>query len=518
MKKIILLFMLCLVLVGCTNSDVPDNNNDDSGKPEYKDEPYLPTDALVSFSDENEDKVINEPTFDISQYTGNGSMDIEVNKLFSDGMCLQRDAINRIYGKAGMTKNIAVEINGKAYYGTINGFDWEVYLPKMNAGGPYDMTVISEAGRVTIKDIYIGEVFLLSGQSNMEWTMGNSGAILEEYYSTPDCINDEIRMLHMGYTMEAEPTNQALNMVSWDGAKPSSIESFSAVGYLFGKQMHEELDCPVGLILSAIGGSSMEFWLSKENYNKVCEVYTPVDDGQYYMDPSHGYNGLLYPLTGINVRGVVWYQGESNAWGTQAYYDFALELFISQCREMFNNEQLTFTICELARFEGWPYPFDYSVVNEKINLVASKDPYVVVARNLDQGEWKDIHPKDKREVASRAAYETLRVFFKKDKPAPITISEYIFNEDGSVTIILSCDAKLVNGINSFEVYVNGNYSYECNVVVDKNVLTVTASSEITKVRYGYDCPHTEEVKEDVSKFVTVFDNNGFPLDLFEISK
>ena len=521
MKKIIFLLMVlvCFTLVSCNKTDTPDdsnNNNTSTNKPNGAPEKYNPTDTLVSFSDENEDKVITEATFDITQFTNDGSEDIMVNSLFSEGMCLQRDAINRIYGKAGMTKNIAIEINGGVYYGTIDGFNWEVYLPKMNAGGPYDMTIISEAGRVTIKDIYIGEVFLLSGQSNMEWTMANCEDVLEEYYATNDCVNNEIRLLNMGFTMSATPTDQALNIVSWQGAESSSIESFSAVGYLFGKQMHEELDCPVGLILSAIGGSSMEFWLNEENYNKVCEVYTPVDDGQYYMDPCHGYNGLLYPLRGLNVRGVLWYQGESNAWGTQDYYDYALEVFIDQCREMFNNEQLTFTICELARFEGWPYPMDYSIINEKINLVATKDPYVVVARNLDQGEWNNIHPKDKREIARRAAYETLRVFFKLNKPAPVTVTDYSFNEDGSVTITLSCDAKLVNGTNSFEVYIDGVYTYDCNVTIDKNVLTVTATGEITKVRYGYDCPHTDAVKEDVSKFVTVYDNNGFPLDLFEI--
>ena len=178
-----------------------------------------------------------------------------------------------------------------------------------------------------------------------------------------------------------------------------------------------------------------------------------------------------------------------------------------------------YCICELARFEGWPYPADYSVINTIINKVALNDDKIVVARNLDQGEWGDIHPKDKRTIANRAAYETLRVFFKYDKPAPVTIVEYTFNNNGSVTITLSQNVTLRNGTNSFEVFVNGAYTRNCNVTVNGNKLSITSSlGAISKVKYGHDCEMTNAIKEDVSKMVTVYDVNGFPLDLFEISK
>ena len=183
---------------------------------------------------------------------------------------------------------------------------------------------------------------------------------------------------------------------------------------------------------------------------------------------------------------------------------------------MFDNDQLSFTICELARFNERPY--EYSVVNEKINDVAKEDSYVVVARNLDLGDWFDIHPRDKREIGKRAADETLRVFFNKNKPEPIKVSEYTFNDDGTVTIILSSDAKLINGTNGFEVYVNNKYTYDCSVRIDGDTVTVTADGEITKVRYGYTSKMTSEIQNDVSKMVTVYDNNGLPLDLFLISK
>lgn len=528
MKKILLLFLLVsFILAGCkkdsspevpTDSDVSSVATDDTGSEDNPtdEKETITSNATVSFSDKNADKVITEPTFDIGQYTNNANGDIKPYQIFGNGMCLQRDAINRIWGKASKTKNIAIEFNGDVYYGNVESREWEVYLPKMNAGGPYELTIISEMGRLTLTNVYIGEVFLLSGQSNMELQPQHVGDVLKDLYSSPDCVNDEIRLMQMGWSTPTEPTTEVINYCNWKGANQTTIPSFTAVGYLFGKQMQDELDCPVGLIANPVGGASIEFWLSEANYNKVQEIYKSYTTSDVVMTPCLGYNGMLYPLAGINLRGVLWYQGESNAFGTQQYYDQALNIFMDQCREMFDNEQLLFTICELARFNGNPYA--YSVVNERINYVAENDPYVVVARNLDLGEWEDIHPKDKREVAKRAAWETLRVYFQKAKAEPVKVSNYTFNDDGSVIIDLSCDASLVNGVNGFEVYVNGKYTYDCNVSINGNQLTVTAAGAITRVRYGYTCKMTEEIKADVSKMVTVFDVNGFPLDLFHIIK
>ena len=524
MKKLIfLLLLICFSLVGCgeqtedskTNTPEPKTQTGEVQETPVEDV-YAPADTLVSFSDENMSKVVTEATFDVSQYTNKANTyQIKPYQYFSDGVCLQRDAVNRIWGKASKTSYIAAEINGKVYYGTVTGQDFEIYLPKMSAGGPYELVLISELGRLTIKNVYIGEVFLLSGQSNMEWSVSGCGNILKDLYETDECVNDQIRMLNVGWFPQEAPTTEVANGWKWNGANKETIPSFSAVGYLFGKKMQEELGCPVGLIWAAIGGSHVEFWLSEENYNRVAEIYTPYNTSDVYMTPCMGYNGMLYPLTGLNVRGVLWYQGESNAFGTQQYYDQALSIFIEQCREMFDNEQLTFTVCELARYEGLPY--EYSIVNEKINKVAKEDPYVVVARNLDMGDWFDIHPKDKRELGNRAACETLRVFFKKDYEAPIEVSSYSFNNDGTVTITLSSEAVLRNGTNGFEVYVNGGYSRKCTVSIEGNVITISAKGVITKVRYGYTCEMTDEIKNDVSKMVTIYDKNGLPLDLFIIT-
>lgn len=532
MKKILCVFLLFIfmsVLISCdkkdnkdnnptTNSTVeptPDSTTSDVTTPDSTtpDSGEL-SQATVSFSDKNSDKIITTPTFDISKYTNAAGRNIQPSKLFGNGMVLQREAINRIWGNCLNNENIAIEIDGKVYYGTVKSHVWEVYLPKMNAGGPYNMTIISEGGRLTLTNIYIGEVFLVSGQSNMEFQPQHSGGVLDSIHASTSCNNDNIRFYQVGWSTPTEPTTEAINGSSWKAASQQTIPYFSAVGYLFGKQMQEELGCPIGLIANPVGGSSIEFWLSEENYNKVQEIYNSYTTTEAYMTPCLGYNGMLYPLTGLNLRGIVWYQGESNAFGTQEYYDQALEIYMKQCRQMFDNEQLIFTICELARYEGNPYA--YSIVNEKINKVAASDPYVVVARNLDQGEWTDIHPRDKRVVASRAASETLRVFFGQEIPTPIEIVSSQFLEDGSVVIELSSEAKLVNENNGFEVYVDGKFTYNCEVAINGRKITITADGKISRVRYGYTCKMTEEIRNDVSKMVTIYDNFGNPLDLFYI--
>jgi len=361
-----------------------------------------PSGSILVFSDKNANKVIETPTFDVTQYTQNAGVNVRPYNLFSSGACLQREAINRVWGYvSNSVTKIAIELKGKVYYGTVNGTDFEVYLPKMSAGGPYTMTFISDAGRVSVTNVYIGEVFLVSGQSNMEMSPNQLGGVLKELYSTTDCTNEQIRMAQIGWNDATEPSILAINALQWVGANRSSVLNFSATGYIFGKHMQEELGCPVGLVYNAVGGSSLEYWLSKENYDALQEHYTTYTDGSSIMTPCYGYNNRLYPLAGFNFRSVVWYQGESNAFGTQEYYDIALQTYIAQCREMFDNEQLGFTVCELARYKDLPY--QYSIVNERINVVAEKDELVVVARNLDQGDWFDIHPKDKREIGRRAA-------------------------------------------------------------------------------------------------------------------
>lgn len=512
--------MICLFSScngGDSSSESPDSSaNDYSGLLEG----YEKSCSVTEFADDDIAKVNIKATFDVSECTADAKMIITPYPMFGNGMCLQRDAVNKIWGYIAGTEeceHIAVSFRGKVYYGTVKNSEWEVYLPKMTAGGPFEMTLICDLGRRTLTDVYVGEVYLLSGQSNMEWKTGWSENVLSDLYSDKDeCKNDRIRMVSLSVNYQDEPSKTFAANPKWLGANVSSIKNFSAVGYIFGKEMERKLDCPVGLVCNAVGGSLIEFWMDKKtlsDYEENCKtVYNP---SLPTLTPNKGFNGLIYPLEGLNFRGVCWYQGCSNTNGTQRYYNKALRTLIASWRKFFNNNNLTFSIAELARYSADPAA--YSVINERIGMVAAKDPLVCKAINLDKGEWNDIHPKDKHAIGTRLASETLRNFYGKDENAAPEVLSYEIVSDKEVKLVMSENVVLKNGSNGFEVFTASGYSFDCSVTVDKNIITVTSQHAFSGVRYGYVFEITDEIKADVSKTVTIFDKQGLPCDLFVVN-
>ena len=515
MKKRSLLLALMLVFVGVFASCKESGGDKTGGEETYK----VPV-SVVEFSDEDAAKVVTEATFSTGDYTADAKGKILPYDLFSDGMCLQRECVNRVFGKidGANVQNVAILFNGKEYFGEVKNGAWEVYLPKMQAGGPFEMTVVCEAGRITLKDVYIGEVYLLSGQSNMAWKVSQSEEVLESLYAdTEACKNDQIRMLSVPFNPAKTPQKVFLTTPSWDGAWAHSIKNFSAVGYLFGKEMQEELGCPVGLIDTSLGATCIEYWMDPETFDEVSKKTSYyVDTSVHYYTPSLGYNGGLYPLEGYNFRGFVWYQGCANALTPGSDYAVKFEALIAMLRRFFKNENLTITACELARF--YENPLAYSKLNASIAEVAKKDELVGVAYNLDQGEWYDIHPKDKRVIAQRAADETLRLFFGMSKNAPPKLVDWNQVSDTKVELIFNEKVVLKNGSNGFEIFTaGGKGSYECEAKAKGKVVTVTSETPFTRIRYGYTFPVTAETTEDVSKTVTVYDEGGLPLGLFSVN-
>ena len=476
--------------------------------------------AITEFPTEDLSKVSLKPTFDVSDCVFDADDIIVPYQLFGDGMCLQRDAVNKIWGTIENlegNKHIAAEFRGRVYYGTVENDNWEIYLPTMTAGGPFEMTLICDWGTKKIKNVYVGEVYLLSGQSNMEWKVEWSNEILQDLYSDETaCISDNIRLLSIPTKFHDEPTKILEETPVWNGAEASSIKNFSAVGYIFGKKLQESLDCPVGLVCTAIGGTITESWLDKESYEEYAKNNkTACDESLIWKKPSQSFNGVIYPLEGFNFRGVLWYQGESNIYdGAQNNHDKVLRALLSSWRKFFNNPQLTFSMAELARFVE--NPDAYSVINEKIVAVAREDQFVCNAINLDQGAWEDIHPKDKRTIATRLANETLRNFFGKDENAAPEVVSYEIVSDKEIKLVMSENVVLKNGSSGFEVLTESGYSLNCNASLNGKVITVTSSVPFTAVRYGYNFEKTAENVEDLSRTITIYDEDDLPCDMFLI--
>ena len=295
-KVLILALLMCFSLLACNKTEPTDGEEIDVL------EGYTPSEAKYPFSDADLTKVNMNATFDVTQHTKDAGAAIQPYQLFADGMCLQRDAVNHIWGYAFDTNHIAIKLNEKVYYGNVDEYgDWHVYLPKLNAGGPYEMEIISEVGRKVISNVYIGEVYLFAGQSNMEWQIWISGDVMKELYTDPNVYNENIRLLHIGANPQMTPTQVLSKPINWQGATSESVRTFSAVAYVFGKKLQAELGCPVGLISTALGGTIIEHWLSRDNYVDVSSRYTPVIDNSHpWFLGTKSSEAIFNTLYGIN--------------------------------------------------------------------------------------------------------------------------------------------------------------------------------------------------------------------------
>ena len=193
--------------------------------------------------------------------------------------------------------------------------NWSVTLPASTAGGPFEMTI---AGKNTInyKNVLVGEVWICSGQSNMEWKLGSSNQA-DKDYATSAPHNPMLRHYAVKRTPQAEPQTETGG--DWVEADPKTVGSFTAAGYFFGRALQEKLQVPVGLIHTSWGGTPIEAWMSSEALAAV-GVKGGAGKGKIGPNsPSSLYNGMIAPLLNYRVQGAIWYQGESNAGRAFAY-------------------------------------------------------------------------------------------------------------------------------------------------------------------------------------------------------
>lgn len=459
--------------------------------------------------------VIETPNFELDTSVAEDPLKIEPNALYSSGVCLQRDAVLHIWGTTTET-SIAVELNGKMYYGTVADGRFDIYIAPQEAGGPYAMTFYGNTAKRTVRDVYIGEVFLCSGQSNMELWMSQCAEYHYEDIMSAD--SGQIRLLAVDKNTSETPLEN-LPDLSWSGTKPDHVSRFSCVAYLFGREMHQRLGVPVGIVTAAWGGSIAAFWMPQSKYEELSaeyDIYTIP--GTTEFTPCIGYNAMIAPLRDFAFRSVLWYQGESNGNHTAKFYDKEMEGLIQSWREAMDNEGLGFTIIELPRCkDGMTY---WSTIREKQQIVASNDPLVCMSVSIDLGDWSDLHPRDKTLFAKRAAEETLKTFFSVEDIAPyptVRTIERISDHEVRIWFDGVGEGITVSEFaNGFEVSENGNnYTMITSYTCDEESITVTSVGRIAYVRYGYRCIYTNvDYQSDVKLQLSVWNSYGNPLDQF----
>jgi sialate O-acetylesterase len=343
--------------------------------------------------------------------------DVKLPAIFSSHMVLQQGENDRVWGQADPDEQVTVEIagQGKTAKAGADG-KWSVTLDPLAAGGPHTMTVRGRNG-IRLEDVLVGEVWICSGQSNMQWDVQIS--------NDPDLESltakfPNIRLISVPQVGTQEP--QFTFNGQWDVCTPDTVKSFSAVGYFFGRQLHQTLGVPVGLIDDAWGGSACEAWIRRdvlaadERYKPLLARWEEMEkksvedknlEGQMRGNarPANIYNGVLKPTIGYGIRGAIWYQGETNAGRAYQYRDL-FPLMISNWRKDWGIGDFPFYWVQLADFrseKSEPAESDWAELREAQTMTMSELPNTGEAVIIDLGEDQDIHPRNKQDVAKRLA-------------------------------------------------------------------------------------------------------------------
>ena len=349
--------------------------------------------------------------------------EIRMPQIFSDNMVLQRDTEVTIWGWADPGERVRVRIDGqqKTTRADRQG-NWRVALEPVKAGGPHTLSIEGN-NTIVYSNILFGEVWLCSGQSNMQWTVAQSANPEEEILNAN---YPEIRLFSVPRRLLPEPAND-LDDGEWLVCSPETVASFSAVGYYFGRHLHQELDVPIGLVNSSWGGTNVETWTSLEMMQAhpdfaermkepAAAALARLENAPRPNDfPTLLFNGMIYPIVNYTIKGTIWYQGESNS--ARAYqYRTLFPNLIQDWRNQWSMPEMPFLFVQLANFRA---PDEQPVDNAWAELREAQTmtltvPYTGMAVAIDIGEAGDIHPKNKQDVGLRLALNALKISYGKD--------------------------------------------------------------------------------------------------------
>ena len=371
------------------------------------------------------------------------SAKVRLPQFFSDGMVLQQQSECNLWGWAEPGKKVSISTSWdkKSFMVTARKdglFSLKVKTPE--AGGPYFIG-FKDQDYVQLNNVMIGEVWICSGQSNMEMQM--KGFKQQPVEGTTEellrCKDANLRLFtvkrHASLTPEQDVTGQ------WNEANSASVREFSATAYYFGRALRQVLDVPVGLICTSWGGSACEAWMHPDwlkAFPKVNQHVTEADVEKLQQRcPTALYNGQLKPLVGYTMRGAIWYQGEDNI-PRYDYYAPLMKAMVEGWRSDLKQGNFPFYYCQIA-------PYDYSLIgwenSQYLREQQAKAESIIdnarMAVLMDAGLEYGIHPRKKRQAGERLALLALsNTYEQKGLPDFATYKEVTFQND---TAIVSFD-------------------------------------------------------------------------------
>jgi sialate O-acetylesterase len=333
-------------------------------------------------------------------------------------MVLQQEKPAAIWGWAEPGEKVAVEISGNKGEATADGDGkWLAKVTPPAAGGPYELTVTGK-NTVKLSDVLVGEVWICSGQSNMQWTVSQA---LNPEEEAKQANFPQIRHLQVARNPSQEPLAdlEGAGQEEWQVCNPDTVSKFTAVGYYFGRALHQDLKVPIGLVNSSWGGTICEAWTSKPGLESKPE-FKPILDRDAQFRPGNPnqaaalYNGMIHPLLSLSFRGAIWYQGESNLRRAEQYAELFPSM-IQDWRAKFGQGEFPFLFVQLApfRYNGQD-PRNCAELWEAQLRTLKKVPNTGMAVTTDIGNVKDIHPKNKQQVGRRLSLWALAKTYGKE--------------------------------------------------------------------------------------------------------
>jgi sialate O-acetylesterase len=322
------------------------------------------------------------------------SADVKLPSIFGSHMVLQRDAPLHLWGTADAGEKIAVKFGGRTFATTAeDDGTWMLGLPTLKAdGGKAHTMIVKGNNEIVLDDILIGDVWIGSGQSNMEWHL-RSTEQSKDFIAKAD--HPKVRLFHIPKKQTDRPATDV--NATWKLCTPASVPTFSAVLYHFGRVVHEDQKIPLGLINSSWGGSPIEPW-----------IVTEKGSGKMY-------NGMIAPITDFPVTGTIWYQGETNVINKNGLaYTGKMKDLIEGWRSVFDNEGMPFYYVQIAPWDNGRYAEGQLPALWEAQTATLKLPNTGMAVTTDiVHNLKDIHPQNKRDVGDRLARWALAKHYKK---------------------------------------------------------------------------------------------------------
>ena len=341
--------------------------------------------------------------------------DIRLPKIFSDKMVLQRGSTIRVWGTADANEPLQIALGDQSTSTTADDQGkWSAEITAPPAGGPYELSVAGKESRVVFSDVSVGEVWLCSGQSNMNWSMEQSltfenDEARDKYFA--EVNNPNVRLFTVPANSIDEEAYDFTEAIVWQECTAGSVSEFSAVAYQFALslQKNEKLrDMPIGLIDASWGGTPAESWTSRgslEQQSSLAPLLKHWDENLETRSPHRPaslFNGMIAPLVPMSIRGVIWYQGEANV-GRGHQYQTLLPTLIRDWRSRFDQGEFPFYFVQLAPFRYQNHDPRALAELWDAQRLTLEVPNTAMAGSSDIGNPADIHPKNKDVVGDRLA-------------------------------------------------------------------------------------------------------------------